>query len=102
MSRYTKSSYRKSRRLGFSTLETGRELAKKPYAPGIHGQKSLGDTDGRLYAPVCGERGLLRDAGKQASQGDRPFLCVRLQYLPGGRHRRLLFHAVQKPAAEVQ
>ena len=39
MSRYTKSSYRKSRRLGFSTLETGRELAKKPYAPGIHGQK---------------------------------------------------------------
>ena len=39
MSRYTKSSYRKSRRLGFSTLETGRELAKKPYAPGMHGQK---------------------------------------------------------------
>ena len=37
--RYTKSSYRKSRRLGFSTLETGKELAKKPYAPGIHGQK---------------------------------------------------------------
>ena len=39
MSRYTKSSYRKSRRLGFSTLETGKELAKKPYAPGMHGQK---------------------------------------------------------------
>lgn len=39
MSRYTKSSYRISRRLGFSTLETGRELAKKPYAPGIHGNK---------------------------------------------------------------
>lgn len=39
MSRYTKSSYRVSRRLGFSTLETGRELAKKPYAPGIHGNK---------------------------------------------------------------
>ena len=39
MSRYTKSTYRKSRRLGFSTLETGKELAKKPYAPGIHGQK---------------------------------------------------------------
>lgn len=39
MSRYTKSSYRKSRRLGFSTLETGKELARKPYAPGIHGQK---------------------------------------------------------------
>ena len=39
MSRYTQSSYRKSRRLGFSTLETGKELAKKPYAPGMHGQK---------------------------------------------------------------
>ena len=39
MSRYTKSSYRISRRLGFSTLETGEELARKPYAPGIHGNK---------------------------------------------------------------
>ena len=39
MSRYTKSTYRKSRRLGISTLETGKELAKKPYAPGMHGQK---------------------------------------------------------------
>ena len=39
MSRYTKSTYRVSRRLGFSTLETGKELAKKPYAPGIHGNK---------------------------------------------------------------
>jgi len=39
MSRYTKSTYRKSRRLGFSTLENGKELAKRPYAPGMHGQK---------------------------------------------------------------
>lgn len=39
MSRYTGSSYRKSRRLGFSILETGEELAKKPYAPGQHGNK---------------------------------------------------------------
>ena len=39
MSRYTKSTNRVSRRLGFSTLETGKELAKKPYAPGIHGNK---------------------------------------------------------------
>ena len=39
MSRYTKSNYRISRRLGFSTLETGEELARKPYAPGIHGSK---------------------------------------------------------------
>ena len=39
MARYTKSSYRVSRRLGFSTLETGEELARKPYAPGAHGSK---------------------------------------------------------------
>ena len=39
MSRYTGSSYKVSRRLGFSTLETGKELAKKPYIPGQHGSK---------------------------------------------------------------
>jgi len=39
MARYTGSTYRKSRRLAFSTLENGKELAKKPYAPGLHGQK---------------------------------------------------------------
>ena len=38
MSRYTGSTYRKSRRLGFSTLENGKELVRKPYAPGQHGQ----------------------------------------------------------------
>ena len=37
MSRYTGPAYKKSRRLGFSTLENGKELAKRPYAPGIHG-----------------------------------------------------------------
>ena len=38
MARYTGPSYRKSRRLGFSTLETGKELAKRPTVPGQHGQ----------------------------------------------------------------
>jgi len=42
MSRYTGSSYKKSRRVGFSTLETGRELAKKPYGPGQHGNAKKG------------------------------------------------------------
>ena len=37
MSRYTGPAYKKSRRLGFSTLENGKDLARKPYAPGIHG-----------------------------------------------------------------
>lgn len=39
MSRYTGPMYRKSRRLGFSTLETGKELAKRPSIPGQHGGK---------------------------------------------------------------
>lgn len=37
MSRYTGPMYKKSRHLGFSLLETGKELAKRPYAPGQHG-----------------------------------------------------------------
>ena len=37
MSRYTGPSWKVSRRLGYSTLETGRELAKRDYAPGAHG-----------------------------------------------------------------
>ncbi len=37
MSRYTGPAYKKSRRLGFSTLENGKDLARRPYAPGQHG-----------------------------------------------------------------
>ncbi|MEG0798852.1 MAG: 30S ribosomal protein S4 [Bacilli bacterium] len=37
MSRYIGPVYKKSRRLKFSILETGKELARKPNAPGIHG-----------------------------------------------------------------
>lgn len=45
MARYTGSTYRKSRRLGFSVLENGKELARRPYAPGQHGngRKKLSD-----------------------------------------------------------
>ncbi len=39
MARYTGPINRKSRRLGFSVLENGKDLAKRPYAPGQHGQK---------------------------------------------------------------
>ena len=38
MSRYLGPTYKKSRRFGFSILENGKELAKRPYAPGEHGQ----------------------------------------------------------------
>lgn len=42
MARYTGPSYKQSRRVGFSTLETGKELAKRPYGPGQHGQDRKG------------------------------------------------------------
>ena len=35
--RYTGSDWKRSRRLGFSTLETNKELQKRPYGPGQHG-----------------------------------------------------------------
>ena len=37
MARYTGPSYKKSRTVGFSTLETGKDLARRPYKPGQHG-----------------------------------------------------------------
>ena len=40
--RYTGPSYKKSRRVGISTLETGKELVKKPYGPGQHGNARKG------------------------------------------------------------
>ncbi|HHT72691.1 MAG TPA: 30S ribosomal protein S4 [Firmicutes bacterium] len=38
MSRYTGPTWKLSRRLGFSLSETGKELRKRPYPPGQHGQ----------------------------------------------------------------
>ena len=37
MARYTGSSYKQARRVGFSISETGKELARRPYGPGQHG-----------------------------------------------------------------
>ena len=42
MSRYTGSSYKQARRVGFSLLENGKELARRPYAPGQHGADRKG------------------------------------------------------------
>ena len=46
MSRYTGPAYRKSRRVGFSTLETGKDLARKPNKPGMHGAGRKGKPSG--------------------------------------------------------
>ena len=42
MSRYTGSSYKQARRVGFSVAETGKELTRRPYGPGQHGQDRKG------------------------------------------------------------
>ena len=42
MSRYTGPAYKKSRRVGISTLETGKDLVKRPYGPGQHGNGRKG------------------------------------------------------------
>ena len=42
MSRYTGSNYKQARRVGFSISETGKELARRPYGPGQHGNDHKG------------------------------------------------------------
>lgn len=47
MARYTGPMYKKSRQLGFSLLESGKELTKRPYGPGQHGNdKKRGKASG--------------------------------------------------------
>lgn len=41
MARFTGSTWKVSRRLHFSVSETGKEIQKRPYAPGQHGQKRV-------------------------------------------------------------
>jgi len=41
MSRFTGSDWKVSRRLNYSISETGKELVKRPYVPGQHGQKRI-------------------------------------------------------------
>lgn len=52
------STWKRSRRLGFSVLESGKELKKRPYAPGLHGQdkKKLSE-----YGKQLQEKQKLRD-----------------------------------------
>ena len=42
MARYTGSSYKQARRVGFSIGENGKELSRRPYGPGQHGQDRKG------------------------------------------------------------
>ena len=42
MARYTGPNYKRARRVGFSIEETGKELARRPYGPGQHGNDRKG------------------------------------------------------------
>lgn len=76
MSRYTGPQWKISRRLGFSTLETGRELAKRNYPPGQHGQG----------------RKKITEYGKQLHEKQK----VRLMYGINERQFRRLFLIARK------
>ena len=38
MARYTGPNNKQARRVGFSILENGKDIAKRPFGPGQHGQ----------------------------------------------------------------
>jgi len=42
MARYTGPSYKQARRVGFSILENGKDIARRPYGPGQHGADRKG------------------------------------------------------------
>jgi small subunit ribosomal protein S4 len=77
MSRYTGPAWKVSRRLGFSTLETGRELSKRAYPPGQHGPD---------------RRKKLTEYGKQLVEKQK----VRAMYGVNERQLRRLFVIAQK------
>lgn len=93
MSRYTGPQWRISRRLGFSTLENGKELNRRAYAPGQHGQKRKKQTE---YGAQLAEKQKVRHmygvnekqfhntfkrAGKMAGINGHNFLCLLEQRL---------------------
>ena len=78
MSRYTGPTYKKSRHLGFSLLETGKELAKRPYGPGQHGNDR--------------RRGKASEYKLQLMEKQK----VRLMYGVNEKHFRLTFEKAAK------
>lgn len=77
MSRYTKSSYKQARRVGFSLLENGEELARRPYGPGQHGQD---------------RKGKLSNYGEQLKEKQK----VRFMYGVNERQFKKTFHEASK------
>ena len=78
MSRYTGPVYKKSRALGFSLLESGKELTKRPYGPGQHGNDK--------------KRGKASEYKLQLSEKQK----VRLRYGVNEKQFRLTFEKAAK------
>ncbi len=77
MARYTGSSYKQARRVGFSISETGKELARRPYGPGQHGNA---------------RKGKLSDYGTQLKEKQK----VRFMYSLNERQFRKTFEEAAK------
>ena len=77
MARYTGPSYKKARHVGFSISETGKELARRPYGPGQHGNA---------------RRGKLSDYGTQLKEKQK----VRFMYGVNERQFRNTFDKASK------
>ncbi|MBN2504161.1 MAG: 30S ribosomal protein S4 [Bacilli bacterium] len=80
MSRFTGSQWKVSRRLGYSVSESGKELNRRPYAPGQHGQK----------------RSKLSEYGTQLQEKQR----VRFTYGVNERQFRKTFNEAKKMAGK--
>ena len=88
MARYTGPSWKQSRRLRFSILENGKELQKRPYAPGQHGQRraklseygmQLQEKQKVRFTYGVNEKqfyNLFVKAGKMAGKQGDNFLCL--------------------------
>lgn len=77
MARYTGSSFKQARRVGFSLLESGKELARRPYGPGQHGNS---------------RRGKLSDYGVQLKEKQK----VRFMYGMNERQFKNTFRKAEK------
>ncbi len=88
MARYTGPSWKQARRLKFSILENGKELQKRPYAPGQHGQRraklseygmQLQEKQKVRFTYGVNEKqfyNLFVKAGKMAGKQGDNFLCL--------------------------
>lgn len=112
MARYTGPSWKQSRRLKFSILENGKELQKRPYAPGQHGQRraklseygmQLQEKQKVRFTYGVNEKqfyNLFVKAGKMAGKQGDNFLCL-LESRLDNLVYRLGFAATRRQARQL-